>query len=227
MSLDKIKLPLWALRQADACFPGERVADFAAHHGHPPGDDSTLAEWWWVITSPEDRIWYMGYALPLVYPDRAQDLHRAAGEVAYLAARRVWCITTADPATGRALVLIRRWLADGGVDAESLHAAAIAVGNVAYWAINAAEARERADAADWAKAIAADAVGAAAWAAYAGAAAHDDPAGYAYNAVRVAAQYALMRDSARRARTPAFDVERAQQRADLDRLLAELNLGAA
>lgn len=84
----EIRLPLFALELADACELGRRVADFAAHHGHPPGEDSTWAEWCAVTPELGDRVWAVAHALPLVYPTRRDHLIRVVVEVAYRASVR-------------------------------------------------------------------------------------------------------------------------------------------
>jgi hypothetical protein len=52
-----ILLPLSALRANDACDLERRIADFKAHHGHPPGAKTTLQEWVEVTHEINDLLW--------------------------------------------------------------------------------------------------------------------------------------------------------------------------
>jgi len=115
-----IRLPLWALRDADACELGERVADFTAYHGYPPSEDSTWTEWWEVTPDLGARLGDVTCALPLVYPDRRRDLLRAVVQFAYQVARRTQPYFAADPAPRKALALTRRWLAGKDVAGAKL-----------------------------------------------------------------------------------------------------------
>jgi hypothetical protein len=51
-----MKLPLSALRRFNACDLDKRIADFTAHHGHPPDEESTFHEWA-EVTSVINLLW--------------------------------------------------------------------------------------------------------------------------------------------------------------------------
>lgn len=53
----KVLLPLSKLRKHGACDLRMRIADFTAHHGHPPNDHSTFREWMEVTPNVNDVIW--------------------------------------------------------------------------------------------------------------------------------------------------------------------------
>lgn len=115
-----IKLPLWALRQAEDGELDERVAAFEQHHGHAPVGDTSLAEWWAVTPDLGARLGDVACALPLVYPDRRRDLLRAVVQFAYQVARRTQPYFATDPAPRKALALTRRWLAGKDVAGAKL-----------------------------------------------------------------------------------------------------------
>lgn len=201
-------LPLSALERADACFLDKRTADFTAHHGHPPDESSTWAEWCAVLPSIAHRLWTVARVLPLIYPHRREALLRVVVEVTYRAAARAQVayrgvLRAADRRAAEALVLIRQWLNGEPVSPASVLKAlygyapnsysAYAVGYLAY----AAASAEAAEAEAAAEAVEATNV-----------------AIYAAEAAYRCAAYVADDESA----------ERAQQTKDLDELLEALRL---
>lgn len=209
--MNAIRLPLWALEKADACELGERVAAFERHHGHAPGDTSTWAEWCAVTHGPEDRILDVGRALPLVYPGHQRALLGVVVEAAHLAASRAQIYAAYSPASREALTLVWGWRKGQDVPAAVLQAAAQAAG----YAGDAALASSRAAAA----------VSRAAAAASQGRAI--DATLFAAAASAAAVSAAAYIDLAYPGRDTRPGQERAEQWADLDRLLLALNLEAS
>lgn len=207
---DQIRLPLWALMQARFDDLGRRVAAFERHHGHPPGDDSTLVAWWEVTPDLSERLGDVTCALPLVYPDRRRGLLLAVVEVAYLAACRAQPSNNPDPRSAAALALVKRWLAGEDMPAAWLCAAAQEASAAARDADHGRHANaERA----------ANAARAAAYAARAAA----ERASYAYDpSAKGVATYAA--DAAAAAFVAADETERCMQVEDLDALLLGLAL---
>lgn len=199
LEIRQIRLPLWALEQT-----------FTAHHGHPPDESSTWAEWCAVRPSIAHRLWAVARALPLVYPHRREALLRVVVEVTYRAAARAQVayrgdLRAADRRAAEALVLIRQWLDGAAISPASVLKAlygyapnsysAYAVGYLAY-AAAAAEAAEAAEAVDAVGVFATNA------------------AVYASEAVYRCAAYVAANEEA----------ERAQQAKDLEELLEALRL---
>ena len=129
-------LSLSVLRARGACDLDKRIESFAAHHGHPPDDFSTFAEW--AATTPDvqdliDALKYVRGGL------------RIAVEVAYQSAMRVIpefeSVHPMDERPRAALLVVRRWLdgedvsqdlavADAGSDAAVRSACRVAAGAI-------------------------------------------------------------------------------------------------
>lgn len=207
-----LKLPLSALEWADACYLDRRTAAFRAHHGHPPGEDSTWTQWCAVLPSIAHRLWTVARVLPLVYPAQRRGLLLAVVEVGYRAALRAQpADSDPDPRAAEALALVRRWLDGEPIPASALRtlcgyrAATYPTYAVCYVAYAAAEAA--AAAAEAAEVAGADIVSKAAVFA-------TNAAVFTAEAVYRCAAYVADDESA----------ERALQVQDLDELLVALRL---
>lgn len=103
-------LSLSVLRARGARDLDKRIADFSAHHGHPPDDCSTFAQWAEVTPDVPDLIDALRYV---------QGGRKIAVEVAYHAAYRALppCV---DNHPSEALAVVRRWLDGEAVPAQDL-----------------------------------------------------------------------------------------------------------
>jgi hypothetical protein len=131
-----ILLPLSALRANDACDLERRIADFKAHHGHPPGAKTTLQEWVEVTHEINDLLW----ATRCI----SRNGRRLAAVVAIKAAWRTLPLYEAanpdDRAPRAALELAERKLAGESIRAAKLRAEAATVAAAAIGFYPAAQA---------------------------------------------------------------------------------------